>query len=149
MPPIPALTWQIAYDALAASILWSLAIKRDFRRAALLRWITPLLWTRSSMLTAFATACFAASISPERIAISAFLTKERAIERYGRFRARLRSAVLIRFNAALLLANTIHPSSLSNCYPTWCTMTPDTRNTAPRGWYQVAPKSSRWERRRK
>lgn len=94
----------------AAPIRLNFAIKRDFRRAALFLWMTPLLATRSSMLTALTTAVAAASASPSRIASSAFLTKVRAADRKGRFRSRRRSATRIRFSADLLFAKTAYLS---------------------------------------
>lgn len=101
------------YAAFAPFIALNLAIKRDFRRAALLGWIIPFPATRSNVLTAFCTAASAASASPARTANSAFFTNVRAIDRYGRFLNRFRSATRMRFKAVLLFANEFHPSIAS------------------------------------
>jgi hypothetical protein len=94
------------------------AISRDFRRAALFLWITPLLATRSSMLTAARVAACAVSGSPAAIATSAFLTKVRADVRNGLLRAARRAATRIRFFADFELANRhIPPKPDSKNYP--------------------------------
>lgn len=116
--------------------IWlNFAIKRDLRRAALFGWMTPLPATRSSMLIASPTAVAAAVASPARMAISAFLTKVRAAERYGRLRKRRRSLTRMRFSADLLLANVNFPSIVTSGpmgtpqYGSYAAMP---------GWYQKA-----------
>lgn len=92
----------------------SLATRRDLRRAALLGWIIPLPATRSSTLIATATASVAAAWSPLAMVVSAFLTKVRADDTYGRLWTRRRSATRIRFSADLLLATIYHLVNLRN-----------------------------------
>lgn len=83
-------------------------INRDFRRAALFRWMMPLPATRSNMLIASPTAVVAVSASPARIANSAFFTNVRAAVRNGRLRRRRRSATRMRFFAESLFAKVVH-----------------------------------------
>ncbi len=90
--------------------LLNFVINRDFRRAALFLWMMPLPATRSNMLMASPTAVAATGWSPALMANSAFFTKVRAADRYGRFLARRRSATRMRFLADLLLATLIHLS---------------------------------------
>lgn len=101
-----------AYAATAPSARrrFSFAINRDLRRAALLRWMTPLLATRSSVLIAASTVASAVAESPPWMAVSALRTEDRASVRNGLFRRRRRSDTRIRFNADLLFAKTDHPS---------------------------------------
>ncbi len=136
---------QECYAASGVVILLNFAIRRDFRRAALLGWITPLPATRSNTLTAAITALLAASSSPPRIASSAFFTKDRAIDRYGRFRARFRSAMRIRLRADLLLAKEIHPSFTGYTCSDIRGRPPGSPK-APREWYQCRFVSSSAER---
>ena len=112
---VGAVRWR-PYAAVAAPLRnWlSLAISRDLCRAALFLWMTPLLATRSSMLTAAATAAVAVAWSPSLIAVSALRTKVRADVRYGLFRCRRRSATRMRFSADFLFAKPDHPSLESN-----------------------------------
>ncbi len=98
------------YAAAGADNLFSLAINRDFRRAALFGWITPLLATRSSVLMASNTAADAASPPPSVIAASALRTEVLAAVRNGLFRRRRRSDTRIRFFADLLFAKAVYPS---------------------------------------
>src|SRR5512147_2121334 len=84
-------------------------MSRDFRRAALFLWITPLFATRSSTLTASSVAAFAASTLPEPIACSAFFTELRASVRNGLFRAACRAATRIRFFEDLEFAKSHRP----------------------------------------
>ena len=113
----------------------NLDISRDLRRAALFLWMMPLPATRSSMLIASPTAVAATVGSPARIASSAFLTKVRAADRYGRLRCRRRSATKMRFFADLLFANPLHPSL--NHQPSPDTPRPGARQTLP-ACYQTA-----------
>jgi hypothetical protein len=98
----------------AATKAWYFAINRDFRRAALFLWITSLSATRSSTLTASSVAASAASMSPDAIATSAFLTNVRASVRSGLFSSRRRSATRIRFFDDFELANRDNPPPINN-----------------------------------
>ena len=99
----------VSYAVADARALY-FAIKRDLRRAALFLWMTPLLATRSSTLTASTVAACAASASPAAIATSAFLINVRASVRSGLLRSRRRSEMRIRFFDDFELANCVHPS---------------------------------------
>ncbi len=99
--------------AAAATNAWYFAIKRDFRRAALFLWITPLSATRSRTLTACNIAVSATLVSPEAIAASAFFTNVRASVRSGLLLSRRRSATRIRFLDDLELAKFDRPPQFS------------------------------------
>jgi hypothetical protein len=92
----------------------SFAMSRDLRRAALFLWITPLLATRSSTLTASSVAAFAASTFPVLIACSAFFTELRASVRNGLLRAACRAETRIRFFEDLELAKFRRPPPVEN-----------------------------------
>ena len=64
------------------------AIRRDLRRAALLRWMTPFCAALSSSLMAARTALSARALSPVAMVASAFFTKVRIRERTLRLRIR-------------------------------------------------------------
>lgn len=131
----------ISYAAFAPFIALNFAIRRDFRRAALLGWMTPFPATRSSVLTALFTAA-SASGSPARIASSAFFTNVRAMDRYGRFLSRFRSAMRIRFKADLLFANEVHPSLASHDSKSLHSAAPTSTRASPQS-YQFDDGSSR------
>src|SRR4051795_586207 len=84
-------------------------MSRDFRRAALFLWITPLLATRSSTLTASSVAALAISTLPVLIACSAFFTELRASVRNGLLRAACLAATRIRFFEDLEFAKSDRP----------------------------------------
>lgn len=103
---VPAAT----YAAAVWPSLLNFVINRDFRRAALFLWMMPLPATRSRILIASPTAVAATAWSPDLIANSAFFTKVRDADRYGRFLARRCSATRMRFFADLLFATLDHLS---------------------------------------
>ncbi len=96
----------------ASTNAWYLATSLDLRRAALFLWITPLLATRSSTLTACSVADSATPASPAAIANSAFLTNVRASVRKGLLRSRRRWATRIRFFEDLELAKFAGPPTI-------------------------------------
>ena len=63
----------------------------DLRREALFLWTMPLVAARSSALTADITLAFASSALPSSMAVRAFFTDVRVLERTVRLMMRLRS----------------------------------------------------------
>jgi hypothetical protein len=91
-------------------------MSRDLRRAALFLWMTPLLATRSSTLTAANVAALASSTSPVLMAISAFFTDVRASVRKGLFRAAWRAATRMRFFEDLEFAKLHRPPRVEKSF---------------------------------
>jgi hypothetical protein len=91
--PYPACAW------------FSFFNNRDFRRAALLGWITPFSAALSRELTAARTASRAASSSPEKISFSALVTFVLHRLRIDLLRKRRRSATRTCFSADLVTGN--------------------------------------------
>jgi hypothetical protein len=80
-------------------------MRRDFRRAALLRCRIPFSAALSKDLIAWWAASWASSSFPSAISRRVFLMYVRAADRRRRFRWRLRAFCLIRFIADLVFAN--------------------------------------------